>query len=727
MPPPSGAVAVAGFSRDRVLFDSGAAFGRAVADIPLVGTATAGEVVQARALSLDDGGATTTAWVDAGTADGGGNWTGTITAPRSASWFRVEVRLKANPGITNQAATRFGVGHVIAIWGQSEPDRIISGFYDNTTPPAVSDPEAVQIIQGAAATPAVTHVSNAQPVTAAVAAMAGTLITARPGEKFALIFHTVPGTDPRELVNDSNAGRMWANDKALHDFATADGQKVGIAAMSWFAAPGNLGSNYAAALFPLFSGKTTAGAPVSFPTDIVHPGGSYHADHWFGELYDYAHTKWAPYGPHRVDIAADHQDATHFTGGAANPKMQNREAVRQSWRAMLALPDATMFLPLGSEPMAYVNGYDDGAGSWTDQEHPAGNTPDGAQRFARLTAHAILKSAGLAGWTVPVFDTSLWEPSGAWVEVWSSAGPVTTTRLQRAEAPLGTTYSHWTTVVGFQINGVPARNTQIVAGRVRILPNSGVFTNADAITFGEGGATGSLKFPQDFPAGLWKNLPVVDVGLADVGGISVRPLPSPAALTNTLPAGAPSFHTSATGPYFVNPANVPAGTSAITFAARIRFSALPATTSMLFSQSSTGFDVELNNSGGLRITIEDGTGAKMLQNYVFNAGLVPNVWYDLVCSANQATAVHRIMINGVLADTMAFTATGNGLFQSTRALSFLARNSGTPQFEGEVEYLRVWHSATATGAAPAGAPFKQITGPASVANADSWKLGANAT
>jgi hypothetical protein len=282
-------------------------------------------------------------------------------------------------------------------------------------------------------------------------------------------------------------------------------------------------------------------------------------------------------------------------------------------------------------------------------------------------------------------------------------------------------------VVGFQINGVPAQNTQIVAGRVRILPNSGVFTNAHAITFGEGGATGSLKFPQDFPAGLWKNLPVVDVGLADVGGISVRPLPSPAVLANTLPAGAPSFHASATGPYFLNPANVPSGTSAITFSARFRFSVLPATTTMLFSQSSTGFDVELNNSGGLRITIEDGTGAKMLQNYVFNAGMVPNVWYNLVCSANQVTAVHRIMINGVLVNTTPFAASGNGLFQSTRALSFLARNSGTPQFEGEVEYLRVWHSATTTGAEPAATPFKQITGPASVANADSWKLGANAT
>lgn len=263
--PPVGQVTLAALSRDRSLFDLGAAFGRAAATVPLTGTGTAGEIVQARALSLDDGGATTTAWADVATVGAGGSWIGEISAPRSSSWFRPEVRLKTDPGVAAQGANRFGVGHLIAIWGQSEPERIISSFYDSTTAPAVTDDEAVQVFVGAAAAPARHMVTNSQPYTAAVAALAATLIAARPGEKFGIVFHTVPGTDPRALVNDADTSRVWAADKALHDFVTADGQKVGFAAMSWFAAPGSLGANYGAALYPLFSGRLLDGTVLTFP------------------------------------------------------------------------------------------------------------------------------------------------------------------------------------------------------------------------------------------------------------------------------------------------------------------------------------------------------------------------------------------------------------------------------------------------------------------------------
>src|SRR5690606_40319100 len=61
-------------------------------------------------------------------------------------------------------------------------------------------------------------------------------------------------------------------------------------------------------IFPLFSGKTIAGATVTFPATISYGAGlSYHADHWFGELYDYTRTRWVPYGPHRFDIDAEMQ------------------------------------------------------------------------------------------------------------------------------------------------------------------------------------------------------------------------------------------------------------------------------------------------------------------------------------------------------------------------------------------------------------------------------------
>lgn len=697
--------------------------------MPLAGSGTVGEIVQARAVSLDDGGATTTVWADVATISAGGAWSGAITAPRSASWFRPEVRLKAQPGVIAQGANRFGVGHLLAIWGQSEPERILSAFYDNTTAPSVADAEAVQIFVGAAATPSRHLVSDSQPYTAAAAAMAATLIAARPGEKFGIIFHTVSGTDPRALVNDADTSRLWANDRALHDFVTADGQKVGFAAMSWFAAPGSLGANYGQALYPLFSGRLLNGTSVTFPADITYGASStYHADHWFGELYDYAHTKWVAYGPHRFDIDADMQDATHLVGGASQVNLANKQLARESWRAMLAVPTATMFLPAGLEPVSYVNGFDDGAGGWTDYAHPAGNTPDGTQALARMTALAVLEAADLVSWQAPVFDNCLWEPTGAYVEVWSSAGPVTTTRLARAEAALPATFPHWTTVMGFQINGQPAQNAQIVAGRVRIFKTGGGnFLNTDTIQYGEGGANGQIQFPEDALNATWKNLPIVNMGVVGLNGIPVRPLPSTAVLANTLPAGTPKFTTSATGPYFLSPTNVPAGTSAITFAGRFRMATMPATSAMIFSQANAGFDIEILNSGVLRANARDGAAVKVINNVLISTGLVANVWYDIICAIDQVAQTLKVSVNGTLISTVAFSAAGNGLFQSNRTLSFLARNTATLQFVGEIEYLRVWYSATGSGTAPGGAPVKQILGPASVANADGWKLGANAT
>ncbi len=727
--PPSNVVSLAAFSRDRTLFDSGAGFGRTVASVPLSGNGTAGQIVQARAVSLDDGGATTTAWADVATIPGGGTWSGTITAPRSASWFRPEVRLKATPGVTAQGANRFGVGHVIAIWGQSEPDRIISTFYDLTSAQVVADPEAVQIIYGAAATPARAFVTTALPFTAAASAMASTLIATRPGEKFAVIFHTVPGTDPRALVNDADTSRLWSADKALHDYATADGQKVGLAAMSWFASPGSLGANYGEALYPLFSGKLLSGTAVTFPTNVTYGGTlNYHADHWFGELYDYANTKWVAYGPHRFDIDGDMIDATHYLGGASQFNLINKQTSRESWRSMLTAPTATMFLPLGIEPINYVNGVDDGAGSWTDLAHPAGNSVDGAQAYARLTALAVLEAADLTTWSVPIFDNCLWEASGAYVEVWSSAGPVTTTRLARGDTALGATFPHWTTVMGFQINGQAAQNAQIVAGRVRIFKNGGGnFASTDSIQYGEGGATGALQFPEDQLNATWKNLPVVNVGATGLNGIPLRTLPSTTVLANTLPAVAPKFTTAATGPYFWSPTNVPTGVTAVTFAARFKLPAMPTATYIVFTQNNLGFDAEILNNGTMRFTVKDGAGVAVLSASIVATGILANIWYDIVCAADQTAKTLKVKINGALITTVAFTTAGNGVFQSTRALGFLARNSASKlQFIGDVEYLKVWHSVTGTGDAPVTAPLKQIVGPAAIANADSWKLGTNA-
>jgi hypothetical protein len=263
---------------------------------------------------------------------------------------------------------------------------------------------------------------------------------------------------------------------------------------------------------------------------------------------------------------------------------------------------------------------------------------------------------------------------------------------------------------------------------VRIFPNSGSFTYADAIQYGEGGATGMVAFPEDAIARTWKNLPIVNVGAAGLEGIPVAPLPAAAALVNTLPAAAQPFTTSATGPYFLDSANVPAATTAMTFAARFRLSALPPSGSyILFAQAGASFDVEIVNNGSVRVNIRDGAAVKVLSNALVSTGLAGGVWYDVVCSADQAAQVLRLRVNGTLVATLPFTTAGNGVFASNRAVSFLGRNNGTLQYVGQVETLRVWFSATPTGVEPAAAPHKSLMGPAALVNADPWKLGASAT
>src|SRR5690606_38279300 len=265
----------AAFSADRVVFDSGLAFGRNTAAVPVRGTAPQGEDVEVRALSLDDGGAATTAWHPAGPAAPNGQWHAQLTVPRTASWMRIEARLSASPAVTAQSATRFGVGHVIALWGADTLYSLIDPAADLTSPPTLADDDAVQLIMAGAGGPVRHHLSAAAPHTAAAAAMANVLQALRPGEKFALICHAVPATSLTALVDDAQPVRPWSADLALHAAATADGQTVGLAVLSWFEDMTTLGTGFGEALLPLMAGVTVAGGTVIFPAEIeLGTGGS---------------------------------------------------------------------------------------------------------------------------------------------------------------------------------------------------------------------------------------------------------------------------------------------------------------------------------------------------------------------------------------------------------------------------------------------------------------------
>jgi hypothetical protein len=723
-PVPTTEIAVNDFTRDRTLFDSGVAVGLNQASIPISGTATPGEVIEGRIVS--EGGFLAD-WEVWATAAPDGTWSTTLSSERSAHWMRVEARVQSEPFVRSYTSNRFGVGHVIALWGQSEVVRLRSLAHDSLTPETLLADDQVQAMWFDGA-PVVKHLSAIDPHSSALAAMANVLISERPADKFAIVFQAVAGTGFRELVDDSNAGRDWADDAVLHSFATADGQHVGLPAVSWFASPGALGANYEDALFPLFTGKTATGAAVTFPAQITYGNGaSYTADHWFGELYDLSRTRWIAYGPHRFDIGADMQSATVLATGGVQNNLTNKQLARESWREMLENPHAAgVFLPAGLEPLTYQNGVSDGQGGWIDYSHPAGSTDDGAPMLARLTAHAILQAADLVDWDVPNFDMAFWEPSGAYVEVWSTAGPITTIRQSRSETALDNSHPHWTDVLGWQINGAPAERAEIVAGRVRIFPNQGVFVPSDVIDFGEGGSTGMVKFPQDYYAQTYKDLPIVDVGADLVEGISVRPLPEMSVLTNTLTGQASEFVTSSTGPHFIDPN--PLGSGVGQFQLRADFApVLPSSGSQIIATTTGNYlKLEAMPDGALRLRVRDDAGVILLSNATTNAGvLIDTVQAELVLAVDLVSGFARIWVNDNLVFDQSFSSTSN-LLPSNRILLLLASFSGGLQVEGSFTKLSVWKDATSDGSLPASAPYKEFSGPPGLVNSDPWKNGADA-
>lgn len=718
-------ISIANFSRDRTLFDSGAAFGRSEAVVPVSGTGTAGETVELR---LAPEGQAPTPWSDFAVVGGDGSWAGSVTVPRQSDWLRIEVRNKSEPVTRAATPNRFGVGHVIALWGQSEVVRIRSTVYNQLPPEPLLSENNVQAMWFDGG-PVVKHLSNADPHTAALAAMANVFIAERPQDKVALVFQAVAGTGFRDLVADANGSRLWADDAALHAFATADGQHVGLPSVSWFASPGSFAEHYEEALFPLFTGKTASGAPVNFPSAISYNGtSSYQADHWFGELYDTAHTKWVAFGPHKFDIGADMRNATVLSDGSPEYNLQNKAQARESWRAMVSNPNADgLFLPLGLEPLTYQNGVDDGQGGWFDQSHPAYDSDDGAPMFARLMAHAILQSAGLTGWSVPEFDQAEWEPSGGYVDIWSSAGAITTPRIKRGLPALGPDHPHWTEVFGWQINGAPAQRAEIIAGRVRLYPNEASFVASDMIQFGEGGATGMVKFPEDHQAQTYLNLPIVDAGLSGVDGVPLRPLPDAAVLENPLVPMSSLFTTGAAGPFFYDPVTLGAGVERIAFQFDMA-AGLPASgTKMLMTSTGNYLRLESLANGRLRLRVRDSGGAVHVDYVQTDAGIVADgVQADIRLNIDLPAGFARLWVNGTLVMDENFTSTTPTL-PGNRRLLLLANSTGSNQVEGDITRLAVWKDAVADGGLPVGVPYKEIAGPASVVNSDSWKQGSDAS
>lgn len=519
------ALQISEFARDRTLFDSGAQLGRNAASIPVSGTSSApdGTPVELRLVSAADS-AEVLPW-SVGAKVSGGKWQGKIEgAARTSVWMHIEARLPGKPDSAVRMKQRLGVGHVWALYEQSNWARIFSNKFSKTPTDPVADPEAVQIFNIDRKSKAVTRIciSDETPLSSAAVAYANAFIAERPGEKLAVAIHVASGTSPIDMIDAAGpAGkREWADEVALHKAISADGSPVGLVTVNgWIAFSGGKPTNDDV-IVPIVTGKLVDGTPLK-PGDKVSAGSdSYVLTHNLSELYDWSYSRFTMVGPHGRDSA----------GGYTQPPALDYQKMVDEWRAILSDPKFPEFLPHSFETQGGLRGVPAGKTGWTDTAHHSALSKDGLERLARLGMEATLFSAKLVSWPRPVFDRVYWDPSGEYVDFWMNGFNTSTERIRRGLPPIPATFPHRTEVLGFSIDGEPAHDARIVANAgnsgfagVRVRPFSGKFTAANDVQYGLGSLAGFVRDPEDFQDGFYLNLPVVDVGQKGLPALPVSP------------------------------------------------------------------------------------------------------------------------------------------------------------------------------------------------------------
>lgn len=684
---PAHTVTVADASRNKIIYDTNAAWGGNSATIPLSGTsdAPAGTPVLAE-IVRDTDGTVLGSEIQIATVDGFGNWSGSYTGMvRRPEWLRARVRVQNSTAPKVSPATVFGTGHVITFWGQSEIQNITLAFYNGQAAPApLSADEMVSFhwhnrTPGNTGAGGVRHHLAVQGTTSNTrfAAMANSLMAARPGEKFAVVFQTASGTGMNQLVNDSTSGRYWIDDKALHD---AVGVQPGIIAFSWFASPRGYGNGYGAAIHEMIYGKTLAGVSLGTPpVDTTSTAlGVNPTDHFLTELYDFSASTGT-----RVAVLEPHR----FVQDGNIPECRN--GVRTLY-ANSSEPSLVYAPAVGG----YQNGYRNGPDSWTDGTHP--QPGEGSIRFSVGLVQSAIRAMGLTAWDLPEIDQAYWEPSGAYVELWSTAGPISAVDPSQ--------------VVGVEIDNSLV-TAAIVNGRIRVtaadIGTGTPFTGNTQVRFAYNTTGLNYHGPtgEQVEESGWQHYPLVDVGVPGLSnGWPLRNMPPAQVLASTIPAD-PKFTTTGNvritdiSDMLDNPGNSP-----LTVRMVMKVNSV-SSANTFFSYNSGSFTTrwEVLPNGAIRYS-RPSSGSSTTP-----AGTMPiGSFSDFLLTFHPATGVVRAWLNG----TQILSHTDNSwtwpAYQFLRLLSAFDDGGG---IHADVESLTLWREYTPDGSvAGFASPYKAIAG-----------------
>ncbi len=439
-------VTLAEFARDRVIIDSGAQRGQDAAAIPLtVNTVDApdGAQIEVRFVRADTG-TEVYPWRALGTLSAG-TLSGTYFQPtgaRSAHWLRPQARVVGSSAVT-QTTTTCGVGHVWAIWGQSEWGRIVNLQNGEFMPAQTVPDDDFQFLHWT--DDAITKI-NATTMSdgtlyakGAVVDMANALHALRPGEKFAVGFFVKGASSSYEALTTAaeNPGGtwLWEDNVEAHNVLTGgtvqsttlDGiTQVGTVWIGLWAGshqselPNNLSEKFIEEFLNL---NPADGTPFDTTSDSTNRTFNIND----GGLYDFTYSRLGMLGPMDWKVTGAEVNATAFTSALEfNPDRPGRAGQDEKRHGMVLDFEETFNnnpVPAIADKVLPWVGAIDGAergrlktNGWDDYAHYYNRKRDQGSLFLRMAAFNALKSLGLHSHDLPALNRRFDEPSGAWID-----------------------------------------------------------------------------------------------------------------------------------------------------------------------------------------------------------------------------------------------------------------------------------------------------------------------
>jgi len=731
-------ISVTDFTKDNVVFDSGYQIGRSWSDIPMTGTSDApeGTGIEIRAVAVVGDNTATTPYTVAATVQNDGTWSAVCPQVPLTPYtkFVIQVRLQGS-NFTATTSNRFAVGHILMVKGQSEDATMATPSYDNTVKPSVTNDSNLQVVyasrsasEGEADTTADLdrrHITQAnlddntgtnQYVTSGMAHMSNALEDACPGVEFLLIYNvkggtTYVGSGGSSASDDAQTGRLFSVDLAIVNFALSEaGQKIGIVLSSWYAAPRSHTEDWGLIYAAYFLGRNLDGTAFTTPNTITKGSSTYIVDHTMAEYIDYTYTKFVIQDTHVFVPNTDMDNAINDAGSTTPNALDLIDRVRDSARDLVQNPDlSTYFLDGGLSFgfAAYRNGRDSINPSSpdplnydvTDHPHPSGyGDDDGIPKRAKLWATSFSRATGNLDFDLPIIDESAFEENLAYLELGSSLGDISTTRLAEGGTLPPATHPHHTQVLGFEINSAPADNVQIVNGKIRVYPlnSESAFLTTDSITFRKGGGSGMLLEDEDIFNNRHKDLPILLIPDLPSGlhGLALMPKPDPALLE--VPAN--FFSISETGPTFQSPTNIPSGTNRVLLYANTQLDAANTANVYIAAFSGIKFKFEhLNNNNNIRVTLSDSNNTSVLSTTTVATGIVRGNFYEFLIDIDYSTDTLTVYVDGTPTQVggFPFSTASSGFAPTNRYVCFGGREAVASTFYpavGQVDKFGVWYN-----------------------------------